>query len=211
MSADQTDEMSPIQAVQSLTEIEGYDESLTARAFGLTLMVFAFAIAAIPISYAAANPWLTEYQYGSLVFGVLWMPWIVAAVGATAMIWSTHSISLGESSSTFSQLFMGIGFTILFFAVAVGVSFVLPPDVANYVAMGVAGGIFTVLIGITFFYLYRVNWVLFPLLVAGLGIVLANVFLHTLSLPSPDAGFTIVGFIQGITYFAMGWLISIRG
>ncbi|SFS97591.1 hypothetical protein [Halostagnicola kamekurae] len=210
MTEDTTDDLPPIEAVQALTEIEGYDERLTARTFGLTLMVFAFAITAIPISYAAADPWLTGYEYGSFVLSVLWLPWIGAAVAVTSAIWTTHSISLGETTRTGYNWLLGVGFTLMFFLIAVVVSIVLGSNGNVFIAMGISGGVFTVFLGAIFSYMYRAKWILIPLVVAGTVIVLGNIALSTVGLTPVGAGFT-TGFLQGTAYFITGWAISTRG
>ncbi|MFC6763811.1 hypothetical protein [Natrinema soli] len=210
MTKDTTDDLPPIEAVQALTEIEGYDEKLTARTFGLTLMVFAFAIAAIPISYAAADSWLTAHEYGSFVLSVLWLPWIVAAVAVTSAIWTTHSISLGRNSTTADDWLLGIGFTIVFFLIATVVLIALGSNITIFIVMGVSGGLFTILLGVIFSHIYQAKWVLLPLVVAGSAIVLGNIFLSTIDLTPTGAGFT-TGFLQGTVYFITGWAISIRG
>ncbi|ELZ05256.1 hypothetical protein [Natrialba asiatica] len=210
MTEETTDDLPPIEAVQALTEIEGYDEKLTARTFGLTLMVFAFAIAAIPISYAAADPWLTAHEYGSVVLSVLWLPWIAAAVAVTSAIWTTHSISLGRNSTTGNDWLLGAGFTIVFFLIATAVLAALGSSSNIFIAMGISGGLFTVLLGVVFSRIYRAKWVLLPLVVAGTGIVLGNIFLSTVDLMPIGAGFT-TGFLQGAAYFITGWVISMRG
>lgn len=210
MTKNTTDELPPIEAVQALTEIEGYDEKLTARTFGLTLMVFAFAIAAIPISYATADPWLTAHEYGSFVLAVLWLPWIVAAVAVTSAIWTTHSISLGRDSTTADDWVLGAGFTIVFFLIAIIVLVALGSNVSIFIAMGISGGLFTVLLGVIFSYMYQAKWVLLPLGVAGIGIVLGNILLYTVDLTPVGAGFA-TGFLQGAAYFITGWAISMRG
>lgn len=210
MTTDTTDSFSAVDAVRALAEIEEYDERLTARAFGLNLMVFAFAVAAIPISYAAADPWLATHGFGSLLLGVLWMPWIAAAITATTTIWSTHSITLGENRTAINEWLLGIGFTIAFFLVAIGVVYVFGSETNVFIVVGITGGVLTVFIGAVFHYLYRANWILLPLFVAGLGIVLVNVLLHAIGLPSTGAGF-VTGLVQGSAYFVAGWTIATRG
>ncbi|WP_323174075.1 hypothetical protein [Natrialba sp. PRR66] len=210
MTEETTDDLPPLEAVQALTEIEGYDEKLTARTFGLTLMVFAFAIAAIPISYTAADPWLTAHEYGSVVLSVLWLPWIVAAVAVTSALWTTHSVSLGRNSTTADNWLLGAGFTIAFVLIATAVLVALGPNSNTFIAMGISGGLFTVLLGIIFSRIYQAKWVLLPLVVAGTGIVLGNIVLSTVDLTPIGAGFT-TGFLQGAAYFITGWVISMRG
>lgn len=210
MTKDTTDDLPPIEAVQALTEIEGYDEKLTARTFGLTLMVFAFAIAAIPISYAAADPWLTAHEYGSFVLAVLWLPWIVAAIAVTSAIWTTHSISIGRNSTSPYDWLLGAGFTIVFFLVATAVRVAIGSNSNIFIVMGISGGLFTVFIGVIFSYIYQANWVLLPLVVAGIGIVLGNSLLYTVD-PTPIGAGFMTGFLQGAAYFITGWTISVRG
>ncbi|WP_306061526.1 hypothetical protein [Natronococcus wangiae] len=86
MTEDTTEDFPANKAARALSEIEGYDETLTARTFGLNLMVFALAIAAIPITYTAADPWLTKYYNGSVALAVLWLPWIAGAVVITSTL-----------------------------------------------------------------------------------------------------------------------------
>lgn len=51
---------------------------------------------------------------------------------------------------------------------------------------------------------------LLPLLVAGVGIVLGSVLLHTMDLSASGTG-VATGFVQGTLYFITGWVISATG
>lgn len=210
MTKDTTEGFPANEAAQALSEIGGYDESLTARTFGLNLMVFALAIAAIPISYAAADPWLTDHNNGSLALAVLWLPWIASAVIITTTLWSTHSITLGREQNSLSQGALGIGFTILFFAIAAIVSIILGSDATIYIIMGITGGILTAIIGVVFYLMYYSRWVLTPMIMAGAVIILASIAIHLADLSLTGEGFAL-GLIQGFAYFITGWIITYRG
>lgn len=210
MTEETTEDFPATKAVEALSEIEGYGETLTARTFGLNLMVFALAIAAIPISYTAADPWLTNHDNGSLVLAFLWLPWIAGAVITTSILWSTHSITLGRDQNSLSQGALGIGFTILFFVIAAGVSITLGSDVTIYSTMGITGGVLTAIIGVVFYILYNARWVLTPMILAGAVILLASIAIHQADLSLTGEGFAL-GLIQGVAYFATGWIITYRG
>ncbi len=210
MTEDTTQDFPASKAAQALSDIEGYDESLTARVFGLNLMVFALAIAAIPISYTAADPWLSTLENGSLALSVLWFPWIAGAVAITAMLWSTHSITLGQDHTSLGGSSLGIGFTILFFAVTTGVSLILGSEASIYIVMGIAGGIFTAIIGVVYSLLHTARWMLTPMVLAGIAILLASIAIHQADVSVAGEGFSL-GFIQGAAYFVTGWIIAYRG
>ncbi|AHG01524.1 hypothetical protein HALLA_03785 (plasmid) [Halostagnicola larsenii XH-48] len=210
MTNDSTDNFQPTDAVQALSEIEGYSETLTARAFGLTLMTFAFAIAGIPISYSVADPWLASHEYGSYLLTILWLPWIAGAVIHTLIIWSTHSITLGEDPNSGAGGALGFGLTVLYFLISAGVYTVLGSTTISPIIMGISGGIFTIFLGLIFYILYRADWVLLPLIAAGVFIIIANLLLRTISITEIGAGFS-TGFIQGATYFITGWVMVLRG
>ncbi len=210
MTKDMTEDFPANEAAQALSEIGGYDETLTARTFGLNLMVFALAIAAIPISYTAADPWLTNYDNGSLALAVLWLPWIAGAVIITATLWSTHSITRGQEQQSLSERALGIGFTVLFFVIAAVVSITLGSDATIYTIMGITGGILTAIIGVVFYFVYNSRWVLTPMIVAGTAIVLASIAIRLGDLSLTGEGFAL-GLVQGCAYFVTGWIITYRG
>ncbi|WP_246999704.1 hypothetical protein [Halosolutus gelatinilyticus] len=210
MTEDTTEDFPANKAAQALSEIEGYDETLTARTFGLNLMVFALAIAAIPISYTAADPWLTNLENGSLALAVLWLPWIAGAVAITSTLWSTHSITLGRDQNSLSEGALGIGFTILFFVIAAGVSIILGSGATIYIIMGITGGILTAIIGVVFYLVFNARWILTPMILAGTAILLASIATHQTDLSLTGEGFAL-GLIQGVAYFATGWIITYRG
>ncbi|NUB90267.1 hypothetical protein HTZ84_16645 [Haloterrigena sp. SYSU A558-1] len=203
-----TEDFPATEAAQALAEIEGYDETLTARTFGLNLMVFALAIAAIPISYTAADPWLTDHSNGALA--VLWLPWIAGAVIITATLWSTHSITLGHEQNSLSEGALGTGFTVLFFVIAAVVSIILGSEATIYIIMGITGGILTAIIGVVFYFVYNSRWVLTPMVVAGTAIVLASIAIRLGDLSLTGEGFAL-GLVQGCAYFVTGWIITYRG
>ncbi|WP_226042775.1 hypothetical protein [Natrinema sp. DC36] len=210
MTEDTTQDFPASKAAQALSKIEGYDETLTARVFGLNLMVFALAIAAIPISYTAADPWLSTLENGSLALSILWLPWIAGAVVITTMLWSTHSITLGQDHNSLGGGALGIGFTILFFAIAAGVSLILGSGASIYIVMGISGGIFTVIIGVVYSLLHNTRWMLTPMVLAGIVILLASIVIHQADVSVTGEGFSL-GFIQGAAYFVTGWIITYRG
>ncbi len=203
------DDLSPSEAIETLTEIEGYDETLTVRTFGLTLMVFALAIGAIPISYAASESWLIGHAYGGVIEALLWAPWIGGAVTITSVLWNTHSISLGEPNEPVYNC-LGVLFTAVFFLMAIGVQIVVGASMNVYITWGITAGLFTALLGGWYYYLYRKRWALIPLIVAGAVILLGNLLLSTIALQTVQAGFA-TGFLQGGVYFLTGLAISMRG
>ncbi|WP_330633379.1 hypothetical protein [Halocatena halophila] len=209
MAKETTEGLSPTEAIETLTEIEGYDKTLTVRTFGLTLMVFALAIGAIPISYASAESWLSGHAYAGVIESLLWAPWIGGAVTITSVLWKTHSISLGESDAPVYN-WLGVAFTIVFFLMAFGVQIIVGSTMNVYITWGITAGLFTVLLGGWYYYLYRKRWALIPLIVAGVVILLGNLLLSTVELHAVQAGFA-TGFLQGCVYFLTGLAISMRG
>lgn len=203
------DQFPPTEAAAALSEIEGYRETLTMRVFGLNLMVFALAIGAIPIAYAAATPWLADQPGGSVALALLWLPWIGGAVGLSVALWSTYSLTLDETQRPLLELLTGLGFTLLFFLLAGGL-LAVGPEFGTYIQMSIAGGLLTALIGLFNHLRYGAQWVLGSMGAAAVVIVLAAIGIHTAGLvPAGEALAT--GFAQGTAYFVTGSILVYRG
>lgn len=85
--------MSPEAAARALADLPRYEEALTAKAFGITMMAFGIASAAIGMTYHLSTPWIIGNDVPWL-FSFLWVPWIAAAATLTATVWHAQSISL---------------------------------------------------------------------------------------------------------------------
>ncbi|WP_306061528.1 hypothetical protein [Natronococcus wangiae] len=76
--------------------------------------------------------------------------------------------------------------------------------------MGVAGGVLTAIIGVVFYLIYNARWILTPMIMSGAAILLASVATHQADLSLAGEGF-VLGLVQGVAYFATGWIITYRG
>lgn len=204
-----TDEFPPTDAVEALSEIEGYRETLALRVFGLNLMVFGIAIAAIPITYAAGGSWLAEQAGGSLAVSLLWAPWIAGAVAVSMLLWSTFSMTIDETQRPALEILVSLGFTLVFFLLAGGL-LVAGPDLGTYVVMSLATGLLTAVIGLYNFLRYGARRMLLAMMGAAIVIALLALGIHTLGLPPAGEALT-TGFAQGATYVLVGWVLVYRG
>ena len=136
------------EALAALADIPRYEERLTSRAAGLTLMVWGLAVPGIFLTYNLAahamphGPW----------FALLWLPWVAAAIAVNGAIWHGQAISLRRDPETGKGLAIAVGFTAGFFAL-MAVAFFL----AHYVfevtwdvnaIMMVVTGAFAVVVGV---------------------------------------------------------------
>ncbi|MGB1697670.1 MAG: hypothetical protein ACPHK8_04665 [Thermoplasmatota archaeon] len=76
------------EAASVLLQMEHHEESLTARASGLTSMVWGLAVAAIFLGYQTLSGW-AETNGAEWLDGFLWAPWVLMAVVLTRLIWNT--------------------------------------------------------------------------------------------------------------------------
>jgi hypothetical protein len=106
-------------ALHALGDLPRYEESLTAKAGGMTSMVWGIAGAGIFMTYLAAGDWL-EQQEAYWGLALLWVPWVAAGIALTGSIWISHAVSLRSDPKTGKGLAKSMGFTLLFLAIAAG-------------------------------------------------------------------------------------------
>lgn len=198
-------------ALHALRDLPRYEERLTARAGGLTFMLWGLATAGIFTTYAAAAEPL-EARGAYWAFGVLWVPWTAAGIAASAALWSSHAVTMRRAPGAREGLRQSLLFTFGFLALAAALFAVLDLwagvewDVNGVLA--VASGLFAILVGL----LQRKAWG--PgarnVAVAGACMVLAGVALGVSGTGGAAAAFTaaaVVGsgwFLAGVATYARG-------
>lgn len=200
-------------AVRTLDEIKGYEETLAARTAGLTIMIWGFVVAGIPLSYQAfAWPLSEQGTWGFYVMSILWAPWVAGALVAMSAIWKTHSITLRKSAEgeTGKTWLWGIGFTALFFVIASLVHFLVGFQADTFSVMGVTTGLLTLVIATANHRAHGHGQFWVPFYGAGVLILITG-----LTLVVTGAGTTIAAFttstVQGVTYFLAGIIMVARG
>ncbi len=111
--------MTPAEAMDALRRVEGYEESLTARAAGITGMLWGIVVAGIFMTYTAAGAPLSRAG-DEWAFGLLWMPWVLVGVVATGHVWSAHAISLHRQASTGKGILISSLYTLGFLLILGG-------------------------------------------------------------------------------------------
>lgn len=81
-------------AAQVLGDLPRYEESLTARAAGLTLMLWGLVAAGTFMTYASFHGLLDHEAAWTRVLGFAWVAWAAAGVAATLFVWRSHAIAL---------------------------------------------------------------------------------------------------------------------
>lgn len=112
--------MTPTQAAAVLRDVGDIEERLTARANGITSMVWGITAAAIFLAYGTADPYLEDVGIPWL-YSLLWAPLVAAGVALTGAVWNAHAITLRRNPETRKGLLMSGGFVLLFFGVCAGV------------------------------------------------------------------------------------------
>jgi len=167
--------MTPHEALDALSDLPRYEERLEARTAGLTFMLWGFAIAGIFVTYTAAADWLEDND-AAWALAALWVPWVAAGSAFTAMLWTSHAITLRRDPAKEHGMRISLVITLLFLVLAAGVFGIL--DVLLGVEwtinslMAVASGLCAALLGVW----QRKQWG--PgarnLIVAGLGMLAAG-------------------------------------
>lgn len=171
-------EMTASEAARTLADLPRYEETLTAKAFGITVMAFGIASAAIGLTYHIGTPWLVGLGMPWLL-SFLWAPWILAAALLTATVWHTQSISLGTQGDggTRESWWFVVGFSVLYMALW-GVASLVRAQTAWDPAEGVMNlyvlAVFTAAIGMVFVWRYHAFALTRPLFGAALVILLAG-------------------------------------
>jgi hypothetical protein len=78
-------------AIASLDEIEAIEALLRGRTEGLTTMIWGLITAGIFLSYQVVHT--TAGHEGNMLLGFLWLPWMLAGIGATLVLWRTAQLS----------------------------------------------------------------------------------------------------------------------
>lgn len=211
MTAETSQGFTASDAVRTLDELKGYEETLASRTAGLTILVWAFVVAGIPLSYQGLWWWLSQQgAWGIVVSNLLWVPWVVAGITATTILWRTHSIRMQRQEASTKDWLVGIGFTALFFLLAGGVFLVFGFDTETFAAMGVTTGLLTLAIAAANHVKYRHGAFWLPFYVAGIVIFATGLILVVMGAERNVAAFTTV-FVQGFAYFIAGSIMVLRG
>lgn len=106
-------------AIVSLERVEGLEALLRVRTEGLTTMTWGLITAGIFLSYQVVHT--TAGHDGNMWLGFLWLPWVLAGVSATVVLWRTAQVSARRG---LRRGFSGsLPFAAIFFAVFAGALF----------------------------------------------------------------------------------------
>jgi len=105
------------EALTSISSIEGIEPLLRARTEGLTTMVWGLITAAIFFSYQVVHA--SAGHEGNMWLGFLWLPWVLAGVSATIVLWRSAQVP-GGGSAVRRGLLGGLPFVAIFLVVFAG-------------------------------------------------------------------------------------------
>jgi len=106
-------ELTPEQAAATIEQARGYERPLRRRAGGVTVMVWALIMAAIPLTFEAASSMGASHE--AWWFPFLWVPWVVAGNLVTFGIWGIAEVSTPDLERSWTRtvlytgLFLGAG------------------------------------------------------------------------------------------------------
>jgi hypothetical protein len=201
----------PHAAAQGLLELESYEETLTARAFGVTLIAFALAGSATTLSYAFAAEYFVDVGAPWLL-SVLWAPWIVAAGFLSWLVWSTQSVRLRLDSDKGTWAFFAL-FTVAYMILLGGVAYL---DARLALGIGAANhnlvvlGLFSTLIALTFSWRHGWSWMNTPLIVVAVPLIAAGFMYGRLVLDPVPASLLAV-FTGLFLWVGAGLYVALRG
>jgi hypothetical protein len=213
MTAETSSGFTAADAVRTLDELKGYEETLAARTAGLTIMIWGFVVAGIPLTYQGFAGHLAQQgTWGFYVMALLWAPWVAGALIAMAALWKSLSITLrrpadGETGKTW---LWGIGFTALFFVIATLVHFLVGFQADTFSVMGVTTGLLTLAIATANHRAHGHGRFWIPFYAAGALILLTGLALVLTGAGTILAAFTTAS-VQGLAYFLAGIIMVARG
>lgn len=82
-------------AAATLRDLEGVEETLTARTAGLTNMVWGIASPLIFLTYGTAAAWI-EPRGLEWLYALLWMPGVALGMTLTSLLWVQHAVRLHQ-------------------------------------------------------------------------------------------------------------------
>lgn len=205
--------LSAEEALGVLSEIDGYEQTLTAKTAGLSALVWGTAIPGLFVTYNAGGHWVVDHGAPEWVFALLWIPWIAGASLTTNWLWELNAVTLDVETEGAGWP-TSLAFTLLFFLIAGlvwGVLTGLGIDFGINGWMVLATGAFTVALGGV--YRWR-GWVASTetavsgliILAGGLPIALAPASLA----PDVAFGFASAALI-GVAYYGAGITLFLRG
>jgi hypothetical protein len=200
--ATDADTLSPTDAARTLRDLEGFEETLSARVGSLTGMVWGIVSAAIFVTYGQMG----AFPAWSMPF--LWVPWTLAGIAVTTSAWKLHAVTLrGEGASSRSWVWT-LGFTVFFAVALLGLHF-----------LKLAHGAFAYMLvvnGLVAFFIVaqasrrRGRLTAIPLLVAGTLIVGAAFALEAAHMSDLAMSFASAA-VVGIGYVGSGVIGFVRG
>lgn len=204
--------MTPHDALHALRDLPRYEERLTARANGLTGMVWALATAGIFLTYGTADPFLEDAGH-TWAFAFLWMPWVLAGVATTGAIWHSLAISLKRDPGAAKGLAtsgIGIGlFLVLAAGLFYGLDALADVEWTTSAIMTMANGLFAA----TFAFILQRRYPACrpgPLVVAGVVMLLAGAGIGLAGVESAAAAL-LGAFAAGTSWFGAGLHAYVKG
>lgn len=82
-------------AAQALVQAQGWEEALRQRTEGITVATWGLVSPGIFLSYALAGASFGDDvpAWGSVLFALLWAPWVAAGVAVTASLWRSACLA----------------------------------------------------------------------------------------------------------------------
>ncbi len=198
--------LSPEGALTALSELDRYEERLTARAGGITWMIWGTAVPGIFTTYNTANPWIGSVGLDWLN-ALLWIPWIVGATLATNMLWKSQSVVLETHDAGPNGWLVSLAFAVTFGAILGGV-YLLGPDLGPNGLMLLVTGLLTLVMAAA----YRIAWEhpAVPTTLAGLAIAAVALAIGTSGLAQPATAMLSAATVA-VAYYGLGGYLYARG
>lgn len=204
-------ELTPQEAAAALLGLESYEETLTAMAFGMTLIAFGIASAATSLAYAHTTAWFVDNGVPWML-SFLWLPFILSAGILTAYLWRTHSLTLHGKEGGGGWMTFG-GFCAIYLVIFAGISYLqtwdrlqLSPSGGNLLTLGT----FTLLVGAYFQHRYGAGRLIRPTYVAGVLLILVAPLLSLSALD--EVAQSLVGaLVTLVTWVGAGMATARRG
>lgn len=188
-------------------EEKGKRDDLETRAFGITSMVFAFAVFGIYVSYAVALDTLRDHGIPFALWSI-WAPWLFGASLIITAVWRLRAKALGIERRKVGTWLTYL-YKLMFLAVLLGLTFLAPSE-QPWAHITVAVGVLLLALAHIHDLRFDGRITMLPHYMAGFASIAFALAMSTLELHTDLVGL-VHGIAVGTFYYAAGLYTYHRG
>lgn len=197
------------EAVQVIDAVQGFEEGLRRRTYGITWLLWGFVGSGIAMTYAYA--YLAVPHAWMWLFALLWIPWVAGGYLASFLLWRSVGIAIGAEPRAGRAFGLRVTLvSLVFLVLAFGGGALLGPLMGPGGYTLAAVGFFSGLAGLLRLRYAPVQGDRFILAAASFVLILAGIAVALWS-PSMAVGEVAAAIIGGGVYLAAGSIQTLRG